>query len=114
VSAGAAHTCALRTDKTLWCFGLNNSGRLGDGTTTTRLAPVQVGTATTWTKVSAGGSHTCALQGAALSCWGSNTNGQIGDGTTTVRLTPTAVGSGAFWTDIATGSAHTIGLQLVL
>ena len=51
-SAGGADTLAIRSDDTLWAWGNNGFGKLGDGTTTTRLAPVQVGAAT-WTSISA-------------------------------------------------------------
>ena len=53
-SAGGRHSCGLRTDGTAWCRGANWYGALGDGTTTDRHTPVQVGTATDWTSISAG------------------------------------------------------------
>ena len=62
VSAGGLHTCALRPDGTLWCWGGNSSGELGDGTTNTAGAPIQVGSERTWATVAAGQSHTCALR----------------------------------------------------
>jgi alpha-tubulin suppressor-like RCC1 family protein len=53
VRAGYAHTCATRTTGSLWCWGSNSYGQLGDGTTTTRLTPTRIGTATTWTTLAA-------------------------------------------------------------
>jgi alpha-tubulin suppressor-like RCC1 family protein len=62
VSAINQYTVAVRTGGTVWAWGLNQFGQLGDGTTTNRSAPVQVGTATDWASSSAGGYHTVALR----------------------------------------------------
>jgi alpha-tubulin suppressor-like RCC1 family protein len=96
VSAGEGHSCAVKTDRTVWCWGDDADGALGDGTTgdpTThdRLSPVKVkktggGTLTKITAVSAGGDgrdHTCARRGDATAwCWGRGGYGQLGDATT--------------------------------
>jgi len=55
LGGGRAHTLSIKTDKTLWAWGLNNNGQLGDGTTTYRSSPVQVGTSTNWIKLGDGG-----------------------------------------------------------
>ena len=91
VSAGEDHTCAVKTDHTLWCWGNNDSGELGDGGTTTDSAvPVQEHThASDWAAVSAGGDHTCAVKtDHTLWCWGNNDSGELGDGTTTSSAVP--------------------------
>ena len=62
VSAGWSHTAAVKTDGTLWAWGLGTSGQVGDNTATTRSSPVQVGALTTWSSVSAGGDHTTAVK----------------------------------------------------
>ena len=78
-ATNAGHTCGVRTDNTLWCWGDNSYGAIGDGTTTERDAPVQVGTATDWTSVSAGGDHTCGVRtDGSQWCWGSDDLGQLG------------------------------------
>jgi alpha-tubulin suppressor-like RCC1 family protein len=93
VTAGARHTCALKWDTSVVCWGLNDRGQLGDGTTTDRLTPTVVaGLSYGAVAVTAGEHHTCALTTAgAVFCWGANSEGQLGDGTTTDRLTRTLV-----------------------
>ena len=73
------HTCGTRLDGTLWCWGRNSDGQLGDGTNLNRSSPVRVGTASDWQSVSPGSTHTCGtrVDGSAW-CWGYNGQGQIG------------------------------------
>jgi alpha-tubulin suppressor-like RCC1 family protein len=105
-------TCGVRIDGTLWCWGDNSNGQLGDGTTTDRTNPTQVGSGTTWAQADVGGNHTCAVRLDGTSwCWGLNDVGQLGDGTTTQRTTPTQVGSGTAWAVVAAGSDHSCALR---
>jgi alpha-tubulin suppressor-like RCC1 family protein len=109
IAAGLNHTCAVGKDGTLWCWGLNSSGQLGDGTTTARPDPKQVlpAGAADWVDVSTAGNFTCALRATgALWCWGANTSGQLGEGDTTSPVsTPVAVGAST-WAVIAAGQSH--------
>jgi len=79
ISAGADHTCALLADGTVRCWGENDAGQLGDGSTTGRPSPVEVLSGVT--QVSSGEHFTCALlDDGTLRCWGSDAWGRLGDG----------------------------------
>ena len=93
ISAGGSHTCALTTGNGLLCWGRNDTGQLGDGTTTLRRSPANVtGLGSGVSAVSAGSRHTCArMQAGGAMCWGYNFYGQVGDGTAVTRLAPVNV-----------------------
>ena len=89
VAGGYYHTVAVRTDGTLWAWGHNDLGQLGDGTTTTRSTPAQVGSATGWQGVAAGYFHALAVRtDGTLWAWGSDFFGQLGDGLPYYTATP--------------------------
>ncbi|MDD3821705.1 MAG: hypothetical protein PHF47_01600, partial [Bacilli bacterium] len=106
IKGGYRHTVALKNDDTVWTWGINSSGQLGDGTTTSRLTPVQVkgiggeGYLTNVKYISAGGAFPFGLGGGycivskddgSVWTWGYNLYGQLGDGTTTKGTTPKKV-----------------------
>ncbi len=93
ISAGLTHACAVKTDGSLWCWGTNFRGKLGDGTLTDRPTPVQVtALGTSVLQASVGPHQTCARSADDLiTCWGYNADGQLGDGTTTHRNQPVPV-----------------------
>ena len=109
VSSGFAHTCGVTTAHVAYCWGNNDGGRLGDGTTTTRLNPTIVSGSLSFSEVSAGANHTCGVAAGVVYCWGGNRFGQLGDGTTTDRLTPGAVPApgGVTFASVTTGWYHT-------
>jgi len=105
-------TCAVRDDGTLWCWGFNDNGQVGDGTTTTREAPTQVGAETDWVAVTVGGRHSCAVKGDGTAwCWGDNLYGQLGDGTNVDRGAPVQVGADSDWAALSAGASTTCGLR---
>mgnify|MGYP001586590331 CR=1 FL=1 len=120
ISAGERHTCAILDDGSVSCWGSNNGGRLGDGTTTDRNTPTptsSLGTGRTAIAITVGeglGSHTCAiLDDGSVSCWGYNTYGQLGDGTDTLRNTPTqtsSLGTDRTAVAISAGFRHTCAI----
>ncbi len=88
ISSGREHTCAVRAEGTVWCWGRNNQGQLGDGNLVTSADAVQVlldpGTEPlkNITVPGAGDRHSCALDGTGgVWCWGTNSQGSLGDGT---------------------------------
>ncbi|HEX7505457.1 MAG TPA: hypothetical protein VF550_01715 [Polyangia bacterium] len=93
VSAGLSHTCAVALDGTLWCWGDNAHGQLGDKTQATKSTPVNIVVAgQSWVAAAAGASHTCAIAaGGSLWCWGDNTVGQLGIGSNELHSSPVRV-----------------------
>ena len=90
VSCGGSHTVAVKYDGTLWAWGSNAYGQVGDGTTTERTSPVQIGSDTNWSKIAAGGRHNMAIKTTGtLYAWGQNAGGQFGVTTNTGRGAPT-------------------------
>ena len=86
---GSETACAvLDADNAVWCWGKNQDGQLGDGTTETSPTPVRAGNLEA-VQVAVGGSFACAITTQrAVSCWGNNLYGQLGDGTNVTRGTP--------------------------
>ncbi len=105
-------TCAVIVDGTVRCWGNNNDGQVGDGTSgEDRLLPTVVSSLTEVVQVSAGTVHTCALlAGGTARCWGRNGSGQLGDGTTSQRLLPTPVLTLSSAVQITAGDNHTCAL----
>jgi M6 family metalloprotease-like protein len=112
LSTSAEHNLAIRTDGTLWAWGLNDRGQLGDNSWSNRYLPYQITVGTDWAVVSAGGYHTLAVKkDGSLWAWGANNIGQLGDGTQYERHVPTRIGSDSDWCMVAAGDQHSLALK---
>jgi alpha-tubulin suppressor-like RCC1 family protein len=114
ISIGYFHTCAIDTDNKAFCWGADGSGQLGNGTITgSQISPVAVDTTKTWKSISAGESHTCAIDTDNKAfCWGADNFGQLGNGTITGDQTgPSAVDSTKTWKSISAGFYHTCAID---
>jgi len=117
VAAGYEHTCALLSDGTVKCWGLNDVGQVGDGYINgtdpvcnyiCNPTPVSVSGISTATAVAAGKGHTCAvLFDGMMKCWGGDSFGQLGNGFTGIASTPLTVSGISTATAIAAGDIHT-------
>jgi alpha-tubulin suppressor-like RCC1 family protein len=112
ISAGASHTIAIKTNGTMWGWGNNQNGGIGDNSLINRSSPVQIGSDTDWTEISCGQFHTLALKSnGTLWNWGSGTTGQLPDGRITTLSSPTQVGSLTNWSKIYSGRFHSVAIN---
>jgi alpha-tubulin suppressor-like RCC1 family protein len=108
ISGGDTHTCAVREDGAVACWGRNHEGQLGDGSLSNRLAPVSVSGLADVIAVSPGARHTCALRSSGrVSCWGSNANGFLGSEVGSRSLIPVGVPGITTAVSVASGETHT-------
>jgi alpha-tubulin suppressor-like RCC1 family protein len=114
VSTGTYHNAAIKTDGTLWTWGNNGSGQLGNNTTTQRNTPVTTfAGGTNWKQVAGGSNNTAAIKtDGTLWTWGSGGNGQLGNNAATDRLTPvTTFAGGTNWKQVAGGGQYTAAIK---
>jgi alpha-tubulin suppressor-like RCC1 family protein len=112
ISAGAASACGLTIGNSILCWGRNDFGQLGDGTTASNPRPTIVRGNLHFVSVSTGRVHACGLtdDGAAY-CWGGNGQGQLGNGTTQHSSTPTRVSSPNHWIQVSAGADATCAIS---
>lgn len=112
IAAGQYHSVAIKYDGSLWTWGNNFYGQLGDGTTTNKNTPQQIGYVNNWESVAAGNRHTIAVKtDGTLWTWGDNSYGQLGSGTYSNSSVPVQIGTDNNWQSVATGDFHTIAIK---
>lgn len=110
--AMTTHTVYLKDDGSVWTWGQNSAGQLGDGTTTSKSAPIKVNGLTGVTNTAAGYDHTVVLKNdGTVWAWGKNSNGQLGNGTAIDSLTPVQASGLSDVKAIAAGYEYTIAVK---
>ncbi|WP_374550335.1 T9SS type A sorting domain-containing protein [Flavobacterium sp.] len=112
VSANEDHSFAIKTDGTLWGWGYNNYGQLGNGNYINQNLPVQIGTSNNWLKVSAGYYFGVAIKtDGTLWAWGRNDLYQLGTGNNTWTTEPVQIGTDNDWMDVDAGGSHCLAIK---
>jgi len=114
VSCSWSHAAAVKTDGTLWLWGNNSYGNLGDNTTTSRSSPVQtVAYGNNWKQVSCGNAHTAAIKtDGTLWLWGYNSHGQLGDNTLIKKSSPVqTIAYGTNWKSVSASASVTAAIK---
>jgi alpha-tubulin suppressor-like RCC1 family protein len=109
VIGATVSTVAVKTNGTLWAWGSNSVGQLGQNDIVNRSSPVQIGALTTWTQIAVGTNASIAKKtDGTLWGVGQNASGQLGDGTTINRSSPVQVGALTNWQNISMGESHVL------
>ena len=112
VAAGENYSIAIKQDGSMWAWGCNSYGQLGDGTNTNRNTPVRIGEENDWKMVAAGSQHSVALKAdGSLWAWGSNNYGQLGNNDDIDCVFPVRIGSDTDWASVSVGGYHTIAIK---
>jgi alpha-tubulin suppressor-like RCC1 family protein len=112
ITSSTFRTFAIKTDGTLWAWGLNNSGELGINTSLGVSSPVQVGTLNNWNQISAQSQNQAAIKtDGTLWAWGLNSYGQLGTSNLTNRSSPVQVGTESDWYQVSCGALHTAAVK---
>ncbi len=111
ITMGCYHGLVLKADGTVWAWGTNGSGELGDGTTTSRTTAARVPGLDHVVAVSAGSGHCLAVKAdGTVWAWGDNQTNQLGDGTTSDRLSPVQVSGLTNIVAVEAGYLHSLAL----
>lgn len=110
LTTSGAHTCGI-AGGTVMCWGADDAGQLGDNSRTSRAAAAPINSQLSFTAITAGAAHTCALATSRdIYCWGASTTGRLGDGTGFTGLGPIKVAGGLSFTAVSAGGAHTCAI----
>ena len=112
ISASSYLSCSLKNNGTLWTWGDNTHGQLGQGDTIRRSSPVQVGSDADWVEISAGSTGGAGIKSnGTVWTWGRNINGQLAQGDIINRSSPTQVGSDTNWEKVFCGSTYSFFIK---
>lgn len=108
VAAGGGTACGITLSRGAFCWGANDRGQFGNGTTAPSMVPTAVARGLEWAQLTGGFAHNCGITTAQQAwCWGRNDDGRLGDGTKTQRLKPARVTGGLLFAQIEAGVSHT-------
>lgn len=114
-TVGYSRVAAIKTDGTLWSWGVNtglSEGAIGDNTVVSKSSPVQIGSLANWSQVSAGYSHTASVKtDGTLWAWGSGNSGRLGDNTIVSKSSPIQVGALTVWSQVSAGGRFTSAIR---
>ena len=110
IAMGEHVASAIKTDGTLWSWGVNDSGQLGLNNTVYRSSPVQVGVGTTWLKITNSYSQSAIKTDGTLWTWGKNNFGQLGLNDTANRSSPVQIGTNTNWSNITNGHVYSLAV----
>jgi photosystem II stability/assembly factor-like uncharacterized protein/alpha-tubulin suppressor-like RCC1 family protein len=112
ISTSTTHSLAIKKDGSLWAWGDNEYGQLGDGTNTDREEPVLIDSGSVWTKIVAAGYSTYGIKSnGSLWVWGLNSSGQLGDETSENKNIPVQIEQDYKWKGISSSGYHSIAIR---
>lgn len=114
-SLGGNHSCSIMKDSKLYCWGANNRGQLGIGSTTTQNSPNLVDGSTQYQFVASGDEHTCGVTDQSqIKCWGYQSSGRLGNGSTRNSnvTSPEIIDVGVLYAYVSTGNTHSCGITI--
>ena len=112
VNSTSATALAIQSNGTLWSWGINNYGQIGNSNTVNQSSPAQIGTLSLWTRIANGGYSSYAIQSnGTLWAWGLNSQGQLGLNTTVGVSSPVQVGTVSTWSQVGAGALQLIAIQ---
>lgn len=114
IATGDRHIGGVKTDGTLWTWGANSQGQLGDNSTTSRSSPgTTAGGGSNWCFLSGGDNHSIGIKtDGTLWTWGMGSSGQLGENSTTTRSSPgTTIGGGTNWCTACAGNSNSFGIK---
>lgn len=112
ISAGDEFCLAIKNNGTLWAWGDNTYGQIGDNSVVDKTSPVQIGTDNNWVEISAGTDHSIALKSdGTIWVWGRNNLGQFGMAAPLTSSVPIQMGTDTNWSKIYAGREHSIGIK---